>query len=379
LTKRTRGSTQSQTGESTYDPNCPETIPWVIPDKTRTFVDGLYEYIFSEDVHRRRYANCHHIKVIGNLIYDPIEYADPGAMCADAVTPVIHWMTNRSVYLNDTWAPQTPITSIDWKAMNAEAYLTMKPSLSSGFSLTNFIIELAEFKILFKFWARHKTFVKNVASGYLNYQFGWKLFVKDLMEIYEKLLKFNELLADYKSRQGRVLVRHYKQVLCKDTISTEYADNGVNYWENKHKRTDVFYATMKYSYVVPKINSVYAEQKALLDVLGLRLNASVLWEAIPFSFVADWFFNIGDLLQASQKDLLESVVTIHDYCCTLHSKGQSQHRVLLYNDTDCQLGTEDWEHYDRRRMIPNANDFGLKTSGRYGSKQILLSAALLLS
>lgn len=52
--------------------------------------------------------------------------------------------------------------------------------------------------------------------------------------------------------------------------------------------------------------------KAILDSLGFELNPGIVWEAIPFSFVVDWFFDVGGFLNRYKFDTLELPIFMVD-------------------------------------------------------------------
>jgi hypothetical protein len=267
---------------------------------------------------------------------------------------------------------------VDWDQLNAEAYLTMKPSLSSGFSLTNFLAELVEIKTMFRLFSRSKSLISNAASAHLNWEFGWKLFIQDLYEIVDKLLNWKVTLERYKSKQGLVLVRHFKKVLEDGSdVTTESSTLSYHTYTTKRRSKVVFHATMRYTYVCPQLDSMFAEVKAILDVFGLKLNGSIIWEAIPFSFVVDWFLGVGDYLASKETDHLESKVTILDYCCSL--KEEYVDELHADKNASIPLGSVTRKYYTRRRAVPNANDFGVVLNDRFGSKQHLLATSLLLA
>lgn len=56
-----------------------------------------------------------------------------------------------------------------------------------------------------------------------------------------------------------------------------------------------------YDVRVSVVGSVIIEDPliAILDEIGLADPAQIIWDAIPFSFVADWFINIGSILDAA--------------------------------------------------------------------------------
>lgn len=348
----------------------------------------LSETISYETPRFKRYGNCRHVKTIRN--YMSGHYYGTNNTVHSGHT---FETSDRRIWGSeiDNWESY-PIFAIDKDALNAEAYLAMKPSLSSGFSLSNFVIELAEFKWIYKaFKKANQTFsllkgaigftdgdslTSNVASAYLMYQFGWKLFVKDLMELYGLLANMEKTLRDYASRQNIPQVRHFKKTVYSGTTGGESAGS----FRRTYKYDCTFYATMKYIYRVQGIHAEYAKLKGILDILGLKANVAVVWNAIPFSFVVDWFLNVGDVLDAKfNKDYLESEVTILDYCFSTKQRLVTEAWIGGPNTPEGFLGTVEKTTYERRRSLPKADDFGLKLSDRYGSKQMLLSAALVLA
>jgi hypothetical protein len=60
----------------------------------------------------------------------------------------------------------------------------------------------------------------------------------------------------------------------------------------------------------------------LLDTLGFELNPRIIWEAVPFTFVIDWFFGVGTFLQRLKIDTLDLPIALVDgwvqYKETLH-------------------------------------------------------------
>jgi hypothetical protein len=142
---------------------------------------------------------------------------------------------------------------------------------------------------------------------------------------------------------------------------------------------------MQYTYTVPEIDSMYAKLKGILDLLGLKVNASVIWEAIPFSFVVDWFVGVDDFLSQFDTDYLEAQVTILDFCYSfkvnesvayLVGAGWSE-SINRSNRRPC--ATVDISRYTRRRTLPDPGLFGLELVDGFGARQVGLGAALLLA
>jgi hypothetical protein len=289
-------------------------------------------------------------------------------------------------------APTDMLQSLQPLAVSApelvqEAIDTMKPSMSSGLSLTNFILELGDIKQMFRLWnprrrySRLRNVIRGIAGANLNYQFGWKLFIQDCKRIYSNLTAFDKAFHDFKSRIGKVQRRRFRKKFDTETDRV-YAttSSSVDKWTDVSWDAE-FVATMRYTYSVPLIDSKYAEYRALMDALGLRLSPSVIWEAIPYSFVVDWFINVGDFLSQFDTDYLESEMTILDFCYSI-TRHQAQEFVLHWKFNDDQrlsMGTVQEVDYVRRRCMPSDSIFGLHSSDRFGTRQVGLAASLLLA
>jgi hypothetical protein len=58
--------------------------------------------------------------------------------------------------------------------------------------------------------------------------------------------------------------------------------------------------------------------KGVLDSWGIELNAEIIWDAVPFSFVLDWFLDVGTLARQFRMDTLELPIKLED--CYLQFK-----------------------------------------------------------
>jgi hypothetical protein len=308
----------------------------------------------------------------GNNIHKVSSYED---YCA------IDKPTNDSMI---AFLPLRDLSDYDFSSFSARAYLAMKPSLDSGFSLTNFLAELREIKTLFKLVSKRNTILQNIAGLHLNWSFGWKPTIADLRTLWGKLQNFDSAFQKYYSEQGRLLKRHYREIQPIEESSVRNNENPtldarIVYVDRKV--TTQLTATMLYSYRLPTINSQYAKYLALMDYYGLKLNASVIWNALPFSFVVDWFLGIGDFFDQFSEDALDVEIEIVDFCCGLKSKQQAT--VSFEPNWPANPKRPIMEQYDtvylRRRMLPSGEVFGPRFSHRYGSAQVLLSASLLLA
>lgn len=293
-------------------------------------------------------------------------------------------------------------------SFNAEAFDAMKPSFEGDLQLTNFLLELLDLKRILQLGNRwggilkgYKRFIRTlrgkskadalkavaaeVAAGHLAWSFGVKPFVSDVMTLYTMLTEFSVRVADFLAKRGVPQVRHYKKVLVNDEGVSEQSLSSYTKGHVTYTRNSVMNATMRYTYDCPDVITMGQKLDVLRDSLGLRFGVPQLWEAIPFSFVVDWFFRVGDWTDRHfQKPLFPVTLTVTDFCvsrkCEINTSGiiELQDARLGPNPAYQDIGSHRHKLYVRERQIPSSGATFIN-SGHYGQNQLALSASLLTS
>lgn len=114
---------------------------------------------------------------------------------------------------------------------------------------------------------------RDLASDWLQLQYGWKPLLKDI----EEACKYLAYLQD------RPFTQHYRASKKAEWAGNRSLGYGLSFWGSSLERITI----------TAKITSV--NEAALL---GLLNPSAVVWEAVPFSFVADWFIPVGTYLEA---------------------------------------------------------------------------------
>jgi hypothetical protein len=71
---------------------------------------------------------------------------------------------------------------------------------------------------------------------------------------------------------------------------------------------------MDFDYTVNQLVEMNSQLAGLLQQLGVKPDASIIWNALPFSFVVDWFVRVGDWLGANYSvDVMSALLTVHDW------------------------------------------------------------------
>jgi hypothetical protein len=223
--------------------------------------------------------------------------------------------TNRSQY---TYCPTVTPNDNDYWVTKALANLNPNKPIVD---LPVFLFELREFpRMLMQLGRALKTLGSDVvprstkkltgtdyAGAYLAYSFGWAPLVGDLL----KLLKLEEAI----SRRVNYLSKHSNGGgKVKRTLGTvDIPRGGGSYslsWLNsppsvkgsytiRERKRIWFVSNMQILDTLPKDNPEM-RRVARNAALGLNLSAATLWEALPWSWLIDYFANIGDILEASR-------------------------------------------------------------------------------
>jgi hypothetical protein len=119
--------------------------------------------------------------------------------------------------------------------------------------------------------------VKAAANAWLAWRYGWEQLGRDVKNVYDLMLNPYSLVIEGRAGESYTDSATF--------VSTETYGSAA--WESTH---DV---TLDASF---RANVVGILKGETLNVLADP--AISLWETIPYSFVADWFVNVGDVLGA---------------------------------------------------------------------------------
>lgn len=281
--------------------------PWIRPD--------------FREVHERRYSLTDWTDAKGI-------YSDPGR----------EWTTTFGLDLHEV----VPYAMSDAyiRSKGSEMLRSSRPTYPHA-SLGQWVGELRDFHSLFtnsgRAMTRDRNMLKAAGSGWLGYQFGWKPFIGDLIKSAEAILNATEYINQFLRDSGRLVYRKRSQMLAQDSwqsegiytsppdvwsfgqnqtftqFSTPYGNamgryrSGVGYdgWRGAFKNLNITSTTeirtfAKFEYFsfdpdgfLDKLS--YYEQNARF-LLGLNLTPDLIWELTPWSWMLDWFFDLGGFL-----------------------------------------------------------------------------------
>jgi hypothetical protein len=229
-------------------------------------------------------------------------------------------------------------------SFSATAWDVMKPGLDNKFSALNFLYELKDLKPLYHDYLKNRGAYKKcfrilwncghlklrdiwrqLAEVHLEWSFGIKPFVSDCAKIYQILKNLDKQLTEIVDGAGKHNTRHYRS-----NQDFPYLDDTINYGplviykgaylgvsvRRQVEPIDDYYAhaTADYSYSVPDYSGMQSDIRKYLAAFGVNLDAQIIWNAIPFSFVVDWFCNVGDWFHSRRIETYPVITTLWDFC-----------------------------------------------------------------
>lgn len=172
---------------------------------------------------------------------------------------------------------------------------------------------------------------QNLGSEYLNVVFGWKPFVSDVRKMYNLWHKIDREMAKIIRENGKGI--HRKATVSREKTSTQPPGTSYNLaYVSCHgappnmfgvtgstvvKVTSTFeehvWFSARYRYYIPNVSSSQWNRRARLALFGGLPTPEVLWEVLPWSWLVDWFSNVGDVVSNASPNAVDNLTMSHSY------------------------------------------------------------------
>lgn len=241
-----------------------------------------------------------------------------------------------------------------------------------------------------------------LGSEYLNVEFGWKPFIADLQRVVEAVLESSKIVTQYERDAGRVVRR--RRVM-PDVVSTA---NAVGFTNQDRPCLPIFggggigrgFAPLA-EFSIPVTREINSRQSTWLSgafqyyvhtdktvlgrlvrfeelanqLLGTRITPEVLWELAPWSWLADWFANVGSILSNASMLTNDGLVLRYAYLCrtTVEVRNYRLDRpAVLYSGAISPRATYVTTTKERFRASPYG--FGVSLDSLTGRQWAILGA-----
>lgn len=176
---------------------------------------------------------------------------------------------------------------------------------------------------------------KALGSEYLNWVFGWEPFVRDLQKLYIVSQTIDNRIKQLARDNGRGIRR--RATIRNDATTTTDTrtlggspfygalqappswPTGGSTWTSVSRVERKSWFSARYRYYIPDVGSGAWIPQAKTALYGANITPSVVWELTPWSWLTDWFLNVGDVLSNFSEHAVDNLVADYAYCM-IHTK-----------------------------------------------------------
>jgi len=288
------------------------------------------------------------------------------------------------------------------RSLALDAYNEFHSQMPTVVSIANFLWELREMKDLIP--KITKNLLGSANGAFLGYQFGWKPFLDDLGKLGKLSSAVQKRLKFLKDNYGKRTRIHFYRSL--DTLNSVYPSGWNTPWgtaligqmieipntiqgevfftENMHlygRPTEIRQSFRASGYLYQKLEGLdgaLSDLAAFSAALGLNNPAKIIWNAIPYSFVADWFVKISpklDTWQTQPFDGVWQVTNVSSSVTTVATVDFFAHPWPEYGNPLIHCGRVQAEKYIRYIGLPVAVD-AIDLNPLDANRQMLLGSLL---
>jgi len=248
---------------------------------------------------------------------------------------------------------------------------------------------------------------KDLADHFLNHKFGWVPFVSDVKDLLNIYQTSHSIIGRISSQNGEWVRR--KRVI-EEVESDELVNKGWtpaiqpwgssydvfaqnfiiggqtsrHYWEHRELVTTRSWAEGLFRYYRPefdvsnaKYHSAVGAIQRQLTVYGARITPSNLYKATPWTWLADWFSNLGDHVDLLNDMLVDGVVSKYMYL--MHHRTRKH---VVRHTTNFWDGASTFEFQrviETKQRHRAGSPYGFTLASSYSARQIAILAALGIS
>lgn len=271
------------------------------------------------------------------------------------------------------------------------ATMPTKSAANLSQALLELVVDLPQIPFEIIHSKSFRDFVRNFAGGYVGASFAWKPLVDDVIKWARAIERTFDILNQYEKDSGKQIRRSFdfeeeKRVLLDVPLadvelsefgylsgrsaSSLYPNSSSAKGDLRH--TDTLYekywfagAWMYHLYegetVSEKMN-YYAQLAKKL--LGVKLDLELLWEIAPWSWLADWFANIGDIISINTSIANDNLVLRYGYLMRNSTwERTSRHTGVTFYSGYSGPITHVLRIEDKQRVRSTPYGFGLNTDG----------------
>lgn len=233
---------------------------------------------------------------------------------------------------------------------------------------------------------------RGIGEEYLNKEFGWDPFIRDLQSLSNAIWESEEKLKWYIENSGKLIRRKY-QFQPTFSSSTTVDSSGNNAWPFPQLKTGYWNAggaltittttrqkiwfSGAFTYHLPSnIGSLKGKMQLLDKKLGGRITPETIYNLTPWTWAIDWVTNLGDVLHNLVAFSQDGLVMPYAYIMCQSTKqtyySHSGARTRRFNEP-----VNVWQRFEstrKQRAGATPYGFGLNPSGFSNRQWSILTA-----
>lgn len=283
-------------------------------------------------------------------------------------------------------AKAPPMEDGDIAGYGPTGYARAKPA-QPEFNFGQSLAELRELPKSLK-WRLEK--FKDIPSAYVGAEFGWRPLLNDIYSLLDAGARVEERLQRLLKNNGKpVRGRAHVTSVRENSLLHEGSEGsvGISYstwsWYKPFvpKPADAGYFRITKSYTrdvwfsgqfqfwLRDLSTPGKMLKLRAQLYGLEITPSLLWELMPWSWLIDWFSNVGELLENAVETIPERQIARYAYVM-----GHTT-RAYTYTGSDGKHSAQATKYFVTKRRVP-ADRFGLTVEQSLTLRQSFLLGML---
>lgn len=179
---------------------------------------------------------------------------------------------------------------------------------------------------------------KDSSNLYLAWEFGWKLFIKDLRDWFASIKEVDTNIARLKRNNGRWGRKGGTFSEREDSIEAEGAHSVYPlpsyYTSMSLKKTSVIFDKIWFQglfryYISGLDDPRWGKTTAISKIYGLDIGPDQLWQVMPWSWLFGWFSDVGKTISNIQSSVHDGLVAKYAYL--MHERSVTEDHQAFFN------------------------------------------------
>lgn len=360
---------------------------------------GFTEAVCDDETHPRRFG---HYQTGGPLSIRKVNFTtSPVTLSGKGDNGTRRWQIDGVYYPKICWhaglgvnenLPESHMSYTE--SLGPSAYNRFKPNKPSV-SLSVSIAELRDLPAMLHYKSYQHL---NAGKHFLSAQFGWIPFVKDIISMYETYRDIDKVITRITRNNGKWMKRSGTFEDVNHQITYDGPPTGGNWGFFPGPRTDMIdmyrsgytgvethairsWFTGKFKHYVEGIDSRLLEpqfkRNFIRKLYGFSLTPSDLYQAMPWSWLIDYFSNLGDVIDNINAGVVDTVAKDAWVMSSRITRVTQTSYAAVYGYPEIS-GVATLEHVSKARNV--CNPFGLSlSSSELSGRQLAVLAALGIS